>query len=639
MLVKKGIDISFRCWRLPRFAIPFVLLSFFVIPILTIVHGSSNAFATASTLTVTITNSILLDIAPSGSSGVFGHSDTTTPNINIRTTNGSGYMLCIKAGTSGANNNALINTEDNTKIIPSITTSGGISEVVYASDSSYDNTWAYRPSKINSSVNSNYLPAPNSDATSILLDQTTISNPTADNAYNIALGVRVNNSLAPGAYTNTFTIIATANPIPYTITYNQNTSDTVTDFPTNESGTTYGEMLAMSSQVPVRQGYDFKGWCTVQVVDDAVCTGILYNPDGAGTNLDWTIDQTQPSASLSVYATWETAVSPNSCNPSGTTIGTNTSTDIRCMQDFASLSPSAKTALVSSMTAEAQYALLDARDDKSYMVSKLADGRVWMTQNLDLNLDSNVTYTDSDTDLGWNGSSYGTASWSPERSTYTASDTFEWGLYNSTTGEYDGLYHPQSYDPGDQYWNGNLSNWDDWAQYYNSCQNEIGCDETLYPLSTYVSSSGIPQYHIGNYYNFSAAVATNDGSIYYGSTPVEQSICPVGWTLPSATMDFNTDPAEMEGEFMDLWIAYGWTPSGFNDISILLSAPLYYIPSGTIEQYQTDVGFDNSFMTPTPLWGSNNVRVYFHTSGQGTTEPLQISTRNYGGMVRCIARE
>ena len=288
------------------------------------------------------------------------------------------------------------------------------------------------------------------------------------------------------------------------------------------------------------------------------------------------------------------------------------------------------------MTTGPQYTLEDSRDNKSYTIAKLADGKVWMTQNLDLDLDDNTTYTNQNTDLGWNGSSYSTASWTPERSTYTSSDTFSWGMYNDSTQSYDGFLHPESYDPGNQYWNGTTSNWSDWGEYMNSCNNGA-CNDSLYPLSTYVTTSNnsIPQYHLGNYYNWSAAVATNNSNIFNNTDVADQSICPAGWTLPSGSLDSNDNS---EGDYVDLWTEYGWTSSGFNSTSTLTSAPFYYIPSGTIEAYQADVGFDNSFWTSSAFYNSDALRVYFHTQGSGTVNPVQIVTRYYGGTVRCVAR-
>ena len=181
------------------------------------------------------------------------------------------------------------------------------------------------------------------------------------------------------------------------------------------------------------------------------------------------------------------AAAPVACKPNGTTIST-----IACMQDVTS---SNKSTILTSMTEDQQYTLVDKRDGKTYTVSKLKDGNIWMTQNLDLDLDSSKTYTNEDTDLGWNGTSYSTASWTPERSTYTTGTT-TWGLYNSTTGNHDGQTHPESYDPGDLYWNGTLSDYSDWNAYFGSCTYNSttwlyeNCDESLNPIGTYTTVSG-----------------------------------------------------------------------------------------------------------------------------------------------------
>ena len=602
-----------------------------------------DVYAVASTLTISITNNISLNISSTDMTGSFAHSDTNTPNVSVRTTNGSGYTLGIKASTSGANNNALVNTTDNTKTIPSITTSGGISESTYSSDSSYNNTWGYRPSKLNSSANSNYLPAPNSNTTQVVLDQTTTSNPTTDNTYNIALGVRIDRTTTPGSYANTFIFTATANPTPYTITYNKNTSDTVTNMPSNESSATYSETVTLSNQVPARDGYDFKGWCTVQVADDATCTGTTYNPDGGGTNLNWTIDQTQPSASLTIYAVWATS-SAVSCNPNGTTIGTNTNTDIKCLQDFASLSSSVKTALKNSMTTGSQYTLADKRDGKTYTIAKLADGKVWMTQNLDLDLNSNTTYTNQDTDLGWNTStsSYQTASWTPSRSTYaTATNNIHaWcagGTWNSQAGQCDNNNTPESYDPGDLYWNEATSGWLDWGSYSDSCSHTTStpsCNESLNPISTYTSHTGDPttQLHLGNYYNWPAAIASNNASTYgANNTLTNQSICPVGWTLPYSY--YNPSTGQNLGDFADLWTEYGWP--NFS-VSTLWASPLYFVGGGNYTGYIYGVGLRGSYWASVAVDASRAQDGFFYTDSGA--DPAEYDNRSNGNLIRCVLR-
>ena len=195
------------------------------------------------------------------------------------------------------------------------------------------------------------------------------------------------------------------------------------------------------------------------------------------------ISKTQPADTYSGQVIY-TLVHPSTevpkvsvkCNPTGTTIATNSNTDIVCMQDFASLSSSAKSTIISNMVEGTQYTLTDKRDEKTYTISKLKDGKVWMTQNLDLDLDEGTTYTNEDTDLGWNTSTntYNTASWSPIRSTYetSANNIHAWcqgGTWNSEDGYCELNNTPESYDPGDLYWNATTSDFSDWDAYYSSC--------------------------------------------------------------------------------------------------------------------------------------------------------------------------
>ncbi len=365
------------------------------------------------------------------------------------------------------------------------------------------------------------------------------------------------------------------------------------------------------------------------------------------------ISKTQPADTYTGQVIY-TLVHPTSapapvvCNPNGTTVGTDTSTDITCMQDISSTN---KSSILSSMTTGTQYTLTDKRDNKTYTVSKLADNNIWMTQNLDLDLDSNTTYTNLDTDLGWNGTSYGTASWSPERSTY-ATGTTTWGLYNSTTGNHDGNWHPESYDPGDLYWNGTLSDWSDWEAYHNSCTHDddtwlySNCDETLNPIATYTTVSGTPtaQYHLGNFYNWSAAIASNDSSAYgvydsgtysYTNKETNQSICPAGWTLPIGDYFESSAPSK---SFQNLVEQYGWDNNSYqlSNNRKIWESPIYVGLSGDWYGILGNVGGSVDSWSSV---ASNDEYAYGLDAGSdGTVSPSDGSDRGRGFVVRCVVR-
>ena len=288
------------------------LILMLALPFIFSLTGTTNTYATTSTITISVASSVGLNITSTSTTGTFATSDTTTNNISVSTDNGTGYTLGIKASTEGSNALSYTDTTTSTTYtIPSHTVSAGIDENTYRTSSTYNNTWGFRPSKLNSVANSNYLPGPSSASSLTILDQTSSANSNA-NTYNLSIGARINNSTTPGTYGNTFVITVTANPVNYSITYNANGgSDTVTNMPTNVvNQPTDSETVNISSTVPARDGYNFKGWCTTQTTDGGTCSGNTYNPDGGGTALSWTLDQTASANSLSIYAMWAVAYNP-----------------------------------------------------------------------------------------------------------------------------------------------------------------------------------------------------------------------------------------------------------------------------------------------------------------------------------------
>ena len=103
-------------------------------------------------------------------------SSTDTNNVSIKTTNGTGYDLGIRASVN--NSNALNRTGGGS--IPSITASvseANYQDDDYAASNNLNDTWGYKPSKLNSVANSSYLQAPTSNSTSTRIDKTSVANP------------------------------------------------------------------------------------------------------------------------------------------------------------------------------------------------------------------------------------------------------------------------------------------------------------------------------------------------------------------------------------------------------------------------------------------------------------------------------
>jgi len=369
------------------------------------------------------------------------------------------------------------------------------------------------------------------------------------------------------------------------------------------------------------------------------------------------ISKTQPADTYSGQVIYTlvhpaTHAAPVVLNPNADDIS-----EVTYLQDFSVVSNENRNAIIASMVPETQYTIQDSRDGKYYTIAKYQAGTdsvtsqpiydVWMTKNLDLDIDTGVTYTNEDTDLGYNTTTntYESASWTPTRSTYqpTSTHIHEWcqgGTWNTQYSYCENNDTPESYNPGDLYWNLTESDWSDWGAYYDSCDYSTStpvCDQSKNPISTYVSSTGTEQYHLGNYYNWAAALATNDSSAF-DSTLVEQSICPAGWTLPRID--------DGEDTFYSLWNQYGFISSSYNDAnnneahdtneSALWTSPLYFAASGTFNGNLDGVGGVGRFWTPVPAGSGYAGHTYFYVDGD--VAPSGTYGRRYGNSVRCILR-
>ena len=252
-------------------------------------------------------NTLSLNILPHSANGDFAKSDNST--ISVTTNNYSGYTLSIAASSS----TDLLNTADNTKTISSI--SSATSESDFSADTTtaatnYNGKWGYLPSKFNSSDNTSFRPAPGTGDNGHTLDVTSSANATTPNTYTLAIAARVDNTTAPGSYSNTFIVSAVANLINYSITYNKgNTTDTVTNLPGNTTGTITDPLtgttnVTLSSTIPTRNGYNFLGWCTTNPV-----AGTGTNPDTcSGTTIQASGTYNLNAAAnpnVTIYALWQ----------------------------------------------------------------------------------------------------------------------------------------------------------------------------------------------------------------------------------------------------------------------------------------------------------------------------------------------
>ena len=290
------------------------------------------------------------------------------------------------------------------------------------------------------------------------------------------------------------------------------------------------------------------------------------------------------------------------------------------MQDFAKLTPAEKASIKDTMIEDQQYQLRDIRDNKLYWVAKLKDGNIWMTENLDLDLSTEKTLTSNDTDLNLYGSmgydyangyscsngetdcNGGIISWTPERSTIAS------GNLSSTTWVNDNN-NPYSYQGTE-----------------GECPNNPSPD----------CNDG--HSYANNYYNWSAAIASNNSSSYTtDKTVAANSICPAGWRLPNA--------ASMTGgyEFSKLLYKYGVTNNNTNGagyagggFSRIINNPLWFVRSGYVGGGTLyDLSGNGYYWSSAVNSSSDAYRLGFHS---GYVNPAYNLNRYYGFSVRCVAQ-
>ena len=292
---------------------------------------------------------------------------------------------------------------------------------------------------------------------------------------------------------------------------------------------------------------------------------------------------------------------------------------IYIMQDVASWK--------NSLQLEESVQAIDMRDNKLYWVTKLKDGNIWMTQNLDFDIDSTRTYTHNDTDLGWDPNNFNiNAIWTPDTTN---------GKYNlpvngtSILGWATRTTYPYSADPGDVY-------------YYTS--NSISVDTKYDSLSACIAAGhtegDCKHYHAGNYYNWTAAIASNNSSSLteqYSNAP--NSICPKGWRLPIAT---NANQSVYEfGELLfrqdivTTKINNSYAVNGFNNIR---KSPLWFARGGTIDSGSLGNLLTHGYYYSSTITGDSAYFLKFGSASIQTAHSVSGYGKSNGMSVRCLAR-
>ncbi len=343
-------------------------------------------------------------------------------------------------------------------------------------------------------------------------------------------------NLAPGASasSNTITVSVDTNNITgYTLSATVGDGTTYTnDKLVNSSSNTYFDNLTSSSTL-ANFGNNKWGYALGTISSSSTYSGLVYNTDtiiNATTNASGTAATGYTGTNNTSFTIGAKA---SDTQASGdyknvivfTVVGNTVPESLPIMQKVATWK--------NSLNIGDEIQAVDARDGKVYYVAKLADGNIWMTQNLDHDIVTTANYyTPENTDVNTN--------WTAGSATHVTSDT-SWVQTNTAI---------QSYDPGDKCWSGTFGT------------------TNLASLSSCTQNGN--HYHLGNYYNWSAAVANNDTSSYGASGKgqpnlPDTSICPAGWGLPRAGTGSDT--------------FYSLTNGRYSTGEILAASPAYFVPN------------------------------------------------------------
>ena len=589
------------------------------------VSGTANPSTTTLSLNV-VDNLLSLDLSPTSSYGTFASSSPAS--IQVSTNNVSGYTLSIKSNVvdtsdSNAVSNAtnLVNTVDSTKVISSISTATSSSAFSTNTNTQYNNKWGYLPSKLNSLTNTNYLPSPSYNEATIL-NTTTCANgitsasctTSATDTYTITLGARVDSTLPTGSYEHDFVLIAVGNPINYSITYHANdgadganTTNMPTPNPQTGNADTSTTSVVLSTTKPRRQGYELKGWCSVVPTadstypDDQNCTGegaVLYQP-GA----DYGIDQTTTNI-VDLYATWW---QPNLLKLNEAHATMQQMSPMACYNSVAYSKNNADanhTPYDASTNPNGYHSatLTDNRDGttRNYNIVKMPDGLCWMTDNLNLGADSEITLTSANTDLA-DGTTF----------TLPASDAT---TFSTSTAQ------------------ANLNT--------ATILHDITIPDYTVNSQTYSGKKA-------SYYSYAAATADISTYSKTSGAIVTTSICPKGWDLPTDYQYMNL--RNIGGYNIDQYhyanasyanygrnagdTPYSFTYGGYQKAAIPAGTTLTSSNLNTYFNYGTSYGY---YWTARNYNNSYGYSTYVYSNGlYNSTGSYQY--KYYKEMIRCVA--
>ena len=333
-------------------------------------ENTAKVSTPAGTISLATEDNVTINITPTPTQKIY--SKTTA----LKITNSCKKGATITLSTNKSHNNLeRQGTDTLTKTIASIATTGNLT----------DNSWGYTLD------NTTYSKVPTKDqspATIYNTNTATASTTTPEN-LNLTYAVKTDDTIPSGTYTNDLVYTVNVKPecLQYTLKFNLDNGTGKPGATYTDRQLSYGTKVNLADFTPTRTDYEFMGW--IAITNNPATTSTIYNPTA---NLD--VNPTNETE-VTLTAKWKLKpkgiytissmqqMNPNICKANTTPLATATQLDTDGSHHGDPNYVPTKT-------------LTDTRDNNTYTVSKLADGKCWMTQNLRI-INKTITPADSDT--------------------------------------------------------------------------------------------------------------------------------------------------------------------------------------------------------------------------------------------------
>ncbi len=371
----------------------------------------------------------------------------------------------------------------------------------------------------------------------------------------------------------------------------QNVSSSVTLLPSNFS----------------RTGYGFAGWS--DKFDYATNPEAKFYGPNETITLN-TADYTGTNPGLSLYAVWVKSQG-NLQDASKTASVCNSLTQ----------APIDGTANLSSVSA-----LTDQRDNNTYAIAKLADGKCWMIENMRL---ADKDSSNNDIELSTTNTNNPSL---PLTNIYDATNP-------TTSNHLSASIAPSSSTP---WCTTNSAACYDQSMLYTGNTTERGTNP----------ATSTNTYSYGNYYNwYSATAGSGKYSTSTNNSVAAGDICPTGWTLPES--GDKTNMAAEKNNFYKLGLSLGlsapanydsqtrpyWTgsPEGSNASTVFRTYPNNFLYSGSVYGSSVNSRGSNGLYWSKSAYSSNNA--YNLNFLSSVVNPSNINNHKSNGFsVRCLAQ-